>query len=71
MGEEQKMTKEEYNAIPVHYCRDCLSLNIRNIDGPDSMPFCDECGSTTVLQCDIETWEQLYKIRYNKSYLNS
>ena len=27
-GSEQKMTKEDYNNIPVHYCKQCGSLRI-------------------------------------------
>ena len=45
--------KEEYNKIPVCYCENCLSLKIRTL-GDTDLAYCDNCGSTEVLQCDIE-----------------
>jgi hypothetical protein len=59
--------KEEYNKIPVCYCENCLSLKIRTL-GDTDLAYCDNCGSTEVLQCDIENWKTLYKNKYNKEY---
>lgn len=47
---ELETPKEEYNNIPVVYCKHCLSLAIRNSDGID---YCDKCGGT-------ETGEHTY-----------
>ena len=63
--------KEEYNNIPVYYCKDCLSLKIRSVDSDTSMDYCDECGCTHVEKTDIHTWENLYINKYGFNYLNS
>ena len=65
-----KLSKEIYNSIPVFYCKQCLSLRIKGIPGNDNMDFCDECNSTNIQQTDIFTWEQMYRERYGKNYLN-
>ena len=43
-------TKEEYNSLPVFYCKECLSLNIKTVAGTE---FCDDCSSTDIGQCSI------------------
>lgn len=53
------MTKEEYNAIPVHYCKNCLSLAIVEGEIPGS-EFCRDCGHTEVGMASIEAWEMMY-----------
>lgn len=60
--------KEEYNNLPVFYCKNCLSLNIKLVENSE---FCDSCGSTEIETTDIEEWEKLYKKRYNKYYLDN
>lgn len=63
---EGKLTKEEYNEIPVHYCQCCLSLNIRVADTGD---YCGNCGSTETWVTSFDNWEELYKNSYGKKYL--
>ena len=65
------MTKEEYNSIPIFYCKNCLSLKIFDVQHVDNSEYCDECGSTDIEQTDIETWNTIYKEKYGHSYLNS
>lgn len=64
--EEIKQELSEYNKEPVVYCKHCLSLNIRVLEG--SSDFCDTCGSTETNSTDIFTWRELYKNRYNKEF---
>ena len=59
----------EYNKVPVLYCKHCLSLNIRNIPKIEDSDYCDECGSTDIGECLIEEWETLYKNKYGYNYL--
>lgn len=59
--------KEEYNNIPVVYCKHCLSLNIRDMDGVE---FCDKCGSTDIETSHISEWEVLYEQKYKEKFLN-
>lgn len=61
------MTKEEYNEVPVFYCRDCLSLHILNID---KYNYCRKCGSTDVGVAMIDKWEKLYENKYGTKLLN-
>ena len=54
---ELETPKEEYNNIPVVYCKHCLSLAIRNSDGID---YCDKCGGTETGEAHIHEWEKMY-----------
>lgn len=53
--------KQEYNSIPVFYCKHCLSLLVKDVPHVQGSEFCDTCGSTNVGECSIEEWEELYK----------
>lgn len=70
MGRLSRLTKEIYDAIPVFYCKQCLSLRIKGLPGNDSISFCDDCNSTDVESTDIFTWQELYRQRYGSNYLN-
>lgn len=59
--------QEEYNKIPVVYCKNCLSLKVMSLSV--DMDFCDECGSTEMGQCTIDDWESKYELKYNKSFI--
>lgn len=65
---EDKHSKEDYERIPVSYCRNCLSLSIMKIDDDDDpeLDYCDECGSTSILVTDIAKWRELYKEKYGR-----
>lgn len=59
----------DYNAVPVLYCKHCLSLNIRNIPRVEDSDYCDKCSSTNIGECSIEEWETLYKDKYGHKFL--
>lgn len=59
----------DYNKIPVLYCKHCLSLNIRSISAIEDSDYCDDCGATDIGECSIEEWESLYKEKYGHTYL--
>lgn len=65
-----KLNKEIYDAIPVFYCKQCLSLRIKGLPGNNSIDFCDDCNSTNIETTDIFTWQQLYRERYGSNYIN-
>ena len=46
----------DYNEVPVLYCKHCLSLKIRDIPRMEDSDYCDECGSTNIGECSIEEW---------------
>lgn len=64
----EKHPNEDYNAVPVVYCKNCLSLKVMVLD--DKVDYCDECGCTDTDSTDIESWEEMYKKKYGKNYLN-
>ena len=62
----------DYNAIPVFYCKHCLSLNIKTVDesiDAEYLDFCANCGSTEIEKTDIHTWEKMYEQKYGKNFL--
>ena len=61
------VNQEDYNAIPVHYCKHCLSLSIRIMD---EMDYCDKCGGTEIETTNILDWERMYKDKYGERFLN-
>ena len=58
--------KEYYDAIPVVYCKNCLSLKIMVLN--DKVDYCDECGYTDTESTDIKTWREMYKKKYGKPF---
>lgn len=71
MGKSNKIPKEIYDAIPVFYCKQCLSLRIKELSSDSNVNFCDECNSTNIDTTDIFTWEEMYEQRYGNKYLNT
>lgn len=57
---------EDYNAIPVVYCKNCLSLKILVLN--DKVDYCDKCGCTDTDSTDIESWREMYKKKYGKPF---
>ena len=63
-----RLTKDEYNAIPVYYCKHCGSLAIMTMpELPDD--YCDKCGSTDIGKASIEAWQDLQKTVFNPNKL--
>ena len=62
----EEHSKEYYNAIPVVYCKNCLSLKIMVLN--DKVDYCDECGCTNTDSTDIESWMEMYKKKYCKPF---
>lgn len=65
--QEIKRSLSEYNLEPVHYCKNCLSLNIRVLD--DTTDYCDTCGNVETAETDIYSWEKLYENKYGDKFL--
>lgn len=61
--------KIDYNSIPVLYCKNCLSLKIRNVSSIEDSDYCDECGSLNIEKTTIDEWEKLYINRYGHKYI--
>lgn len=69
LNSDRENLHADYNKVPVFYCRNCLSLNIRHVANIENSEYCDKCGSTNVKQCSITEWEELYKNRFGHRYL--
>ena len=61
--------KQQYNDEPVFYCKQCLSLKIRNVPNMEDSDYCDDCGSTDIASMHVSEWEKLYKNKYGHSFL--
>lgn len=64
----EQLSKSEYNAEPVVYCKNCLSLKIRVLE--DNIDYCDECGCTDTNTANITLWEEMYKNKYGNHFIN-
>ena len=64
--EKDMLTTEDYNAVPVYFCKNCLSLKIRVLG--EYSEYCDDCGSTDIETTDIETWREMYKDKYGREF---
>lgn len=62
------MNNEKYNEEPVFYCRNCLSLKIRDVKHIDNSEYCDDCGSTDIETANIKDWEAMYISRYGHKF---
>ena len=60
---------QDYNDIPVYFCKQCLSLKVRDAGLPDLL-YCDECGASNIQSTHIEEWEKIYKTKYGLNYLD-
>lgn len=57
---------DNYDDIPVLYCRHCLSLLIKEDEVIGD--YCAKCGCTDVGETKIEDWELLYLRKYKKKF---
>lgn len=64
--EKDMLTTEDYNSVPVYFCKKCLSLKIRVLG--EYSEYCDECGSTDIETTDIESWRKMYKDTYGREF---
>lgn len=63
-------SKDDYNSEPVHYCINCLSLNVKELSN-STLYVCGECGNVHTDETDIETWTELYNKEYGRYFLSS
>lgn len=61
--QRDKQKSREYNNEPFYYCKNCLSLDIRILNGVD---YCNCCGSTSSITegNDINDWLDAYNKMY-------
>lgn len=61
--------KNDYNDVPVTYCKTCLSLRLKIIDEP-KVCYCGDCGNTEFGEETITKWEFLYEEKYGEKFLS-
>ena len=67
-------SSSKYNDETVTYCTRCLSLAIVNVDDPMRFGFscfCDNCTSTDTATGSIFEWEEMFKDKYGRTYINN
>jgi hypothetical protein len=62
-------SKQDYENEPVHYCANCLSLNVKELPGV-MLDICGECGNTDINIADMEEWTQKYTAEYGESFMS-
>ena len=76
----QKMItkKDDYNNVPVTYCKTCGSLHIKKIEfsksdnGEDrNVSYCVPCGNTDLGKVHIEEWEEIYEEKHGEKFLKA
>lgn len=75
--------QEDYNNVPVTYCKTCLSLHIKDVTFPRSdsdepiatkkpealVGYCVPCGNTDLEKVQLSEWEELYVEKYGEKFL--
>lgn len=62
LQQEAKTSVEEYNNIPVHYCKNCLSLKIFVFD--KDTDYCGDCGGADIGTAHID---EVLSMKNNKN----
>lgn len=63
-------SKDSYNDEPVHYCKNCLSLNTKILNN-SSLVVCGECGNTDIEETHINEWTEMFNKEYGRYFLSS
>ena len=65
--------KQDYNNVPIHYCKTCLSINLKVVEFAAQnreVTFCVTCGNTDIDSTHVTEWEDFYKDKYGKKFLD-
>lgn len=60
--------KDDYNNVPIDYCKTCLSIHTKNIENPE-VGYCIDCGNTDLDKVHIHEWEEMYEEKYGEKFL--
>lgn len=66
--ESKQLTKEDYNKLPIYYCKQCGSLRIMSVPQGIAEDYCDVCGSTDIGKASIFAWLELQKTTFKPIY---
>lgn len=72
--------KQDYNNVPVTYCKTCLKLHIKDVEFPkDSVKdskeqtvvsYCVDCGNTDLDTAHVSEWDDMYLEKYGKRFID-
>lgn len=76
--------KENYNNVPISYCKTCLSIALKDVTFPRSdnsepkdsqqpealVGYCIPCGNTDIVEAHVEEWEEMYAEKYGEKFLD-
>lgn len=76
--------KENYNAVPITYCKTCLKIGIKDVTFPRSdnsepveqqkpealVGYCVACSNTDLAQAPVSEWEEMYFEKYGEKFLD-
>lgn len=64
--------KDDYNNVPVEYCKICLSLKSLTLSYNNTVKsniaYCGDCGNSEIDVCHIEEHQKKYFEKYGKEY---
>ena len=63
----EENNSSQYEEEPVFYCEHCLSLHV--MVTKYGTEYCAECGSTDIVNSDLETWKHKYMLKYGKALI--
>lgn len=65
--------KDDYNNVPVKYCKKCLDLKILLFSSgkkiSNDIEYCGNCGSTEIDECHIDNFNKKHIELYGEDYL--
>ena len=66
--------KQDYNNVPVSYCKTCLSLAVVEVslssNEDTKVCYCNSCSNVETEEAHIDEWEEKYESRYGKKFLD-
>ena len=69
--------KDDFNNVPITYCKTCLSIKIKTVEFPKGsagedrdVHYCVPCGNTNMEKAQVGEWEEMYAEKYGETFLN-
>ena len=67
--------KQDYNNVPIAYCKTCLKIQIKYVtfkrdeNNKANVSYCVDCSNSDIGEAHVEEWEELYQERYGEKFL--
>lgn len=60
------MIKENYNDVPVEFCKNAACCSLAIVEDEDGLVFCRDCGCTKTDKAHIDKWAEYYFMAHGK-----